>query len=101
MNKENIEKIAEEILKKIPPHYKNKDYFEYHGKYYLSDNLDRKGNTYTGFITWKDEEESTEEIDVVAKDTNEAKEIIKKVLKDEYRKGGTIKHVEQRHGLYM
>jgi hypothetical protein len=99
----NKSQIIDQVLGRIA---KAKIYFEEKGKYYLNENKEKKGHTYTGFISFPSQRAETpgqieEEIDVVAKNPNEAKEMIKAILKDEYEPNGKIEHLEERFGLFF
>jgi hypothetical protein len=100
----NKSQIIDHVLGHIA---KAKIYFEEKGFYYLNENKEKKGTTYTGFMRWPlepgESEADEEEIDVRAKNPKEAREIIKAVLKEEYKPSTREPriHLKERFGLYF
>jgi len=58
-----------------------------------------KGNTYTAWVEWDGED--TEEIDVLAANEKQAREVVKQALAVDYEPGAKIKGLEQRFGIYF
>ena len=95
--KDKIEKLIDSLIEGRSDKLAELGVGEYHGKYF---SLKQKGKTtYTCFVAW--DEDNSEEIDVLANNEREAKDIARKVLIAEYKPGGKITNVEQRFGLYF
>lgn len=63
--------------------------------------LKKKGKyTYTIYVAWRGNE-AEEEIDVLANDERQAREIARKVLNIQYKPGWKIVGDQERVGLYM
>jgi len=69
------------------------------GKEVCTDTYEGDDELFTVYIKWKNS--TDEEIDILAKDSQEARQVVQKWLSDpeEYIPGGKIVHIEPRHRM--